>query len=93
MSVYRHTARIVFTREEAEYLRSVLGPEVEREVPKCRVRWSMTAGEGAMCVEAEDLGALRAAMNSYIRWTHLALDVRKSAAGKSRESPRSDTDE
>ena len=80
MSAYRHTAELCFPRAEAEYLRDVLGPEVEREVPKCHVTWWSDETTGALRIEAEDLSALRAALNSYIRWTHLALSVRNKAS-------------
>lgn len=77
MSVYRHRARLAFLPDEAEYLMKVLGPEIERELPKCRVRWQSGKEGGTLLIEAEELGALRAALNSYIRWTYLALNVRK----------------
>lgn len=77
MSSEKHTARLSFSTDEATYLRTVLGPEVEREVPKCFVTWLMDVKEGHLVIEAEDLGALRAALNSYMRWTYLALGVRE----------------
>ena len=88
MSSEKHTARLSFLPEEAAYLKTVLGPEVEREVPKCYVTWVLDADEGHLVIEADDLGALRAALNSYMRWTYLALGVRKNVetadAGRSK---------
>lgn len=88
MSPYRHTAELLFPRAEADYLQDVLGPEVEREVPKCHVTWRRNESTGALRIDAEDLSALRAALNSYIRWTHLALTVRKKASSRNRKDDK-----
>jgi tRNA threonylcarbamoyladenosine modification (KEOPS) complex Pcc1 subunit len=40
------------------------------------VRGAPAAAE--ILVEAEDAAALRAALNSYLRWAQVALDVRKA---------------
>ncbi len=82
MSEYRHSAALSFTPSDADYLEKVLGPEIGREVPKCRICWVRDGDRGSLVIEAEDLSGLRAALNSYIRWTYLALNVRKKAAGR-----------
>ncbi len=87
----RHTARLYFPVDEAIYLREVLGPEIDRETPKCTVVWSDEGNEGSLEIRAEDISALRAALNSYMRWIYLALDVRKKAAGQASLNPGGDS--
>ncbi|HKZ64664.1 MAG TPA: KEOPS complex subunit Pcc1 [Thermoplasmata archaeon] len=69
-------AVVTFRGPEAEVLRASLGPEAGREIPRSRVT---VRGEGAIAeivVEAEDTAALRAALNSYLRWAQVAMDAR-----------------
>jgi KEOPS complex subunit Pcc1 len=42
----------------------------------------MEEGELVLKVEADDLAALRAALNSYIRWMIVAEDMSKMAGGQ-----------
>lgn len=63
---------------EAGLVRRALAPEAGREIPRARV---VVRGEGDLAeivVEAEDTSALRAALNSYLRWAQVALDVRSA---------------
>ena len=60
---------------EAGVVRRSLAPEAGREIPRSRVT---VRGEGEVAeivVEAEDTSALRAALNSYLRWAQVAFDV------------------
>ena len=60
---------------EAAVVRRSLAPEAGREIPRSRVT---VRGEGEVAeivVEAEDTSALRAALNSYLRWAQVAFDV------------------
>jgi len=60
---------------EAGVMRRSLAPEAGREIPRSRVA---VRGEGEVAeivVEAEDTSALRAALNSYLRWAQVAFDV------------------
>lgn len=62
----------------AEVVRASLSPEAGREIPRSRV---VVGGEGDVAeivVEADDTAALRAALNSYLRWAQVALDVREA---------------
>jgi KEOPS complex subunit Pcc1 len=70
-------AEIRIHGEEAAILRKALAPEAGREIPGTRVT---VAGRGAtvtLTIEAEDAGALRAAVNSYLRWADVAAGVVK----------------
>ena len=69
-------AVVTFRGPEASVLRASLSPEAGREIPRSRVT---VGGEGSVAeivVEAEDAAALRAALNSYLRWAQVALDAR-----------------
>ncbi len=62
---------------EAATIREALAPEAGRDVPKARVRVSGTSRRVSLVIEAEDTGALRAAVNSYLRWADVAARVRR----------------
>jgi cytochrome c len=68
----KHTAELHFPPELTDYLRRVLLSE--ERVPGCEIR----EVDGGLLIEAEDLSRLRAALNSYIRWLHIALEIRKN---------------
>ena len=71
------TARIRVDRPDgpsADRLERALGPEAAREVPRSRARISRPEGTRVEIeVIADDSGALRAAMNTYLGWIALAL--------------------
>lgn len=73
------------TRRHLEGLRQALLPEAGRGLPGATVRLR-TLGQGRALeirIEADSLASLRAAVNSYLRWTALALDV--GAAARARD--------
>jgi len=66
----------------AAWLETALRPEASREVPRARAevrRPSENVVEIAL--EARDTGSVRAAMNTYLGWVHLALATVGHAAG------------
>ncbi len=71
-------ARATITLEgpEAAVVRRALAPEAGRDVPKARVSVTGTDRKVTITVDAEDTSALRAAVNSYLRWTAVAASVR-----------------
>jgi KEOPS complex subunit Pcc1 len=52
-----------------------LFPEVGREIPRTRIKMIPGDGEIVLDVEASDLGALRAALNSYLRWIRISEEI------------------
>ena len=71
-------AVLTFRGPQAGVLRRSLAPESGREIPRSRV---VVRGEGEVAeiaVEAEDTSAPRAALNSYLRWAQVALDVKSA---------------
>src|SRR2546426_1067477 len=53
-----------------------LRPEPGRAVPKARVAMRSAPGRLPLTIDADDTGALRAAVNSYLRWADVAARVR-----------------
>jgi KEOPS complex subunit Pcc1 len=49
-----------------------IGPEAGREMPRTRTEVVHAEGSVTLTMDAEDLSALRAALNSYIRWMSIA---------------------
>lgn len=77
-----HTATLRLSGAGAETLLRSISPEAGREIPRSRVRGQMEEGELVLRIEADDLAALRAALNSYIRWMIVAEDMSKMAGGQ-----------
>ena len=71
--------RAILTLEgpEASVVRQAFAPEAGRDVPKARVSVSGSAKKVTITIDAEDTGALRAAVNSYLRWSDVAARVRQ----------------
>ena len=69
----------------AERIERALAPEAAREVPRSRARM-IRASERVVVleVEADDTGALRAALNAYLGWIRLALEAEDVAQESSR---------
>ncbi|MCI4358425.1 MAG: hypothetical protein L3J95_03015 [Thermoplasmata archaeon] len=66
----------------ADHLERALRPEAAREVPRSRATLSRPDDRTvALDVEAEDAGALRAALNAYLGWVRLALETERVAGG------------
>ncbi len=73
-------ATITLAGPAAHVVYEALRPEAGRDVPKARV--SMQAGRGrlTLTIDADDTSALRAAVNSYLRWADVAARVRDEVA-------------
>ena len=62
-----------------------LGPESSREVPRARAQVRRTGDRTLeLALDARDSGALRAALNTYLGWIHLALATARVAEPRSR---------
>ncbi len=70
-------AAITLEGAEAAVVRKALSPEAGRDVPKARVSVSGAGRKVLITIHAEDTGALRAAVNSYLRWSDVAARVRR----------------
>jgi len=73
-------ARITLVGREVHVVAEALRPELGRDVPKARVSMQIGRGRITLTIDAEDTSALRAAVNSYLRWADLAARVHEVAA-------------
>jgi tRNA threonylcarbamoyladenosine modification (KEOPS) complex Pcc1 subunit len=74
-------ATITLAGPEAKVVHGALRPEVGRDVPKARVTLRASRDRLTLTIDAEDTSALRAAVNSYLRWADVAVRVRQEAQG------------
>ena len=71
--------------EIAEWLLRALVPEATREVPRARAQVRRSGDRSVeVLVAGRDSGALRAALNTYLGWVHLALATAQVAETGSR---------
>jgi len=86
-------AVITYEGAGAGVIRDALRPEAGREIPRAQVSVHGEGdrvvidvevhGEGdrvVIDVETDDTPALRAALNSYLRWAQVALDVSRAVS-------------
>jgi KEOPS complex subunit Pcc1 len=63
----------------ADVVAGALSPETTEKIPRTTVSVLKREGSVHIDIEAEDQNALRAALNSYIRWMNLAEETAKEA--------------
>jgi len=68
-------AEIVLSGDEADLIERVLAPESGREIPRTRASVVKEGDKTFLRIEAEDTSALRAALNSFVRWGALATAI------------------
>ncbi len=71
-------AVLTFRGPEADIVRRSLSPEAGREIPRSRVTVRGDGDATEIVLEADDTAALRAALNSYLRWAQVAFDVQSA---------------
>lgn len=59
----------------ASMVAQAIGPEAGREIPRTRAEVGRGEGSMTLVLDADDLSALRAALNSYIRWMSIAENM------------------
>ncbi len=52
-----------------------ISPEAGREIPRTKIMTEAGPGQVVLKVEASDLAAMRAALNSYLRWMQIAEEM------------------
>jgi len=70
-------ATIVLSGPDAGVVYEALRPEAGRDVPKARVSMRSARNRLTLTIDADDTSALRAAVNSYLRWADVAARVRR----------------
>jgi KEOPS complex subunit Pcc1 len=73
-----HSATLKLLSPQSDVVLGAISPEVGREIPRTRVKISSGPGQLVLDIEASDLAALRAALNSYLRWIKVAEDVSRT---------------
>jgi tRNA threonylcarbamoyladenosine modification (KEOPS) complex Pcc1 subunit len=62
------------------WVERALRPEAAREVPRSRAEVRPAASGGLeLSISARDSGAMRAALNTYLGWIHLALATARAS--------------
>jgi KEOPS complex subunit Pcc1 len=72
-------AELSFRTEHPEVIIGALLPELSEKIPRTKVTVERAEGAVMVKIEAEDQTALRAALNSYIRWMNVAAETAKEA--------------
>ena len=76
-------ATLTLSGENAPTVFGAISPEAGREIPRTKVNARLDEGRLVLDLQATDLSALRAALNSYLRWIKIAEDMNK-AVGEAR---------
>jgi KEOPS complex subunit Pcc1 len=71
-------AVLTFSGEDAATVYGAISPEAGREIPRTKVSVNMDGGRMVLRLQASDLSALRAAINSYLRWVKITEDMNKA---------------
>ncbi len=75
-------AEITLTGEAAAVVEAALRPETAKPLSRATVSMERVGEELRLAIEAEDTAALRAAINSYLRWAAVAAGVRESVSNE-----------
>jgi len=75
-------AELRLMSEHAEVVAGALRPELSERIPRTSVSVERRGQEVKVTIEADDRNALRAALNSYIRWMNVAEETSKEAVGR-----------
>jgi KEOPS complex subunit Pcc1 len=70
-------AELTLRTRHADVVARALSPELSESVPRTSVSVEARDGTVIIKVEADDHTALRAALNSYIRWANVAEETAK----------------
>lgn len=70
-----HSATLVLRGHQAEVVASALQPEAAAAPPRSQVRLERQPQELQVHITATDTAALRAVLNSYLRWMGIAWEV------------------
>jgi tRNA threonylcarbamoyladenosine modification (KEOPS) complex Pcc1 subunit len=74
-------AVVVLEGDRMEVVGRALEPEGGCGIPRVRVHLTRGPRRVVLQVEAQDTSALRAALNSYLRWASVALKMRDEVRG------------
>ena len=80
--ILANRAKLTIRTDHADVVRQALSPEIAEKIPRTKVTVAGGVGEVVIEIEADDLTALRAALNSYIRWGNVAEETAEEAGRK-----------
>ncbi|MEM2870488.1 MAG: KEOPS complex subunit Pcc1 [Thermoplasmata archaeon] len=87
----RELLRAFFTfelgAERNEAVLKALGPELRHEIPRASARAWLEGASLRLEITAQDPAALRAAVNSYLRWVRVAAEAAGAGAREGGEAP------
>jgi tRNA threonylcarbamoyladenosine modification (KEOPS) complex Pcc1 subunit len=72
-------AELTVRTKYAEVIAGSLSPELGEKIPRTSISVKRDGDELSVTIEADDHNALRAALNSYIRWMNVAEETAKEA--------------
>ena len=75
-------AELTVRTDRPDVVAGALSPELTDKIPRTRVAVEKRDGAVLIRIEADDQNALRAALNSYIRWTNVAEETAEEAMRK-----------
>ena len=75
-------AELTVRTEYAEVIAGSLSPELGEKIPRTSISVERRGKELLVRIEADDQNALRAALNSYIRWMNVAEETAKEAVSR-----------
>ena len=68
-------AELRFATRHAEVVAAALRPELSERIPRTKISVEREGDGVTVRIEADDRNALRAALNSYIRWMNVAEET------------------
>ena len=72
-------AELIVRTKYAKVIAGSLSPELGEKIPRTSITVERSGDELLVNIEADDQNALRAALNSYIRWMNVAEETAKEA--------------
>ena len=80
--------KIQTTQKMAEIIIKSLSPELNRRSFRAKVELKLgpTGDELNLIIKAQDVNALRAALNSYLRWINCIIELDRELVGKGEEN-------
>jgi len=75
VTLIAHRATLTLRTDYADVVSRALSPELTEKIPRTKVEVASRDGEVVIEIQADDLTALRAALNSYIRWGNVAEET------------------
>lgn len=78
-------AKITLQKEDniSEVVAKSLLPEMDRNIPRTKVNLREDENSITIEIQAKDTSALRAALNSYLRWIKVTVDTYEETQNKS----------